>query len=68
MNFYTITYSSADEGYYLKTIILPDSESLVPFSCYFPSSQATFLLIDFNRDFQHWTAGDEAYNEEKINW
>nr|CAH0098993.1 unnamed protein product [Daphnia galeata] len=43
------------------------SESLVPFSCYFPSSQATFLLIDFNRDFQHWT-GDEAYNEEKINW
>ncbi|XP_046653700.1 uncharacterized protein LOC124344229 [Daphnia pulicaria] len=43
------------------------SESLVPFSCYFPTSQATFLLIDFKCYFQHWTE-DEAYDEEKINW
>lgn len=47
--------------------IWSDSESLVPFSCYFPTSQATFLLIDFKIDFQHWTE-DEAYDEEKINW
>lgn len=43
------------------------SQDLFPFSCYFPSSQVTFLLIDFIQDFEHWTE-DEDFDNQKMNW
>lgn len=44
-----------------------DSHELLPYTCYFPASAATFLLIDFTNDFQNWTL-DENYDAEKIKW
>lgn len=41
------------------------SSDLSPFSCYFPLSTATFILVDFMQNYQTWQQ-DEEWIENKI--
>ena len=52
-------------GFFSMSNFPLDSSDLSPFSCYFPLSTATFILVDFMQNYQTWQQ-DEEWIENKI--